>query len=77
MDEPILVGHVVLECERRGDRERSKQSGRNAGLVTGDQGQTATDLNRDADRVSNLGERQARGGNVADSITRCRELGES
>jgi hypothetical protein len=38
MDELILVGEVVVECERSGDRERSKQRGRDAGLVTGDQG---------------------------------------
>ena len=38
MDELILVGEVVVECERSGNRERSKQRGRDAGLVTGDQG---------------------------------------
>ena len=38
VDELILVGEVVVECERGGNRERSKQRGRDAGLVTGDQG---------------------------------------
>src|SRR6516165_2190807 len=77
MDELVLVGEVVMECERGGDRERGKQCGRDASLVTGDQGQTATDLDRNGDRISKRGERQAHRGNVADGVAWRRELGET
>ena len=75
MDELVLVGEVIVECERRGDREHSKQRGRDAGLVTDDQGQTATDLDRYGDRISDPRVGKARRGNIANGEAGRCELG--